>query len=114
MKPTPERPSLRKAINAACRECIYDSQPGNGTWREQTEGCTAPKCTLYPVRPLTEAATEARARLWGKRGQDGPKTLNEGALPASEVSGPSGTVNAACAPACDGIPAIGSDADGQA
>ena len=51
------RPSRRLAIARMCRECIYDSAPGNGTWREQVEGCTAPKCPLYPVRPVTTATT---------------------------------------------------------
>ena len=56
------RPSRRLAIARMCRECIYDSSPGNGTWREQVEACTSPKCPLYIVRPLT-TATAAANRL---------------------------------------------------
>jgi hypothetical protein len=30
--------TLRQAINAKCKECIYDPYPGGcGTWREQVE-----------------------------------------------------------------------------
>jgi len=47
-----KRPSLRKAINAMCKHCIYDSRKGNGTWRYQTETCTANGCPLYDVRPM--------------------------------------------------------------
>jgi len=44
--------SLRAAINAKCRECIYDPTSGGGTWREQVAACTAPKCPLFSVRPM--------------------------------------------------------------
>lgn len=46
--------SLRKAINDKCRECIYDAIGGGGTWRQQVEACTAYKCPLYPVRPVSQ------------------------------------------------------------
>lgn len=42
--------SLRAAINAKCRECIYDPIGGKGNWRQQVEACTSPKCPLYAVR----------------------------------------------------------------
>lgn len=45
------RQSLRAAINAMCRQCIYDPN-GSGTWRQQVEACTSPNCPLYPVRPV--------------------------------------------------------------
>lgn len=48
----PSKPSLRDAINAKCRECIYDPLSGMGTWREQVGVCTSRACPLYPVRPL--------------------------------------------------------------
>ena len=51
MKHTATR-SLRAAINAKCRECIYDLIGGIGNWREQVTACTARRCPLYPVRPL--------------------------------------------------------------
>ncbi len=110
--PTTTRPSLRKAINGMCRECIYDSSPGNGTWREQTEGCTSPKCPLYPLRPLTTAGTEARARLWAEQGQDGPIALKEGALDTAEARGGQEAANAVCAPSGSAILDAGSDAHG--
>ena len=45
--------SLRKAVNAKCRECIYDPNSGQGTWRKQVEDCTSPLCPLFPYRPVT-------------------------------------------------------------
>jgi hypothetical protein len=45
--------SLRKAINAKCRECIYDPNGGGGTWRQQVEACSSPSCPLYVVRPIS-------------------------------------------------------------
>ena len=44
-------PSLRAAINAMCRGCLYDRFSGQGTWRQQVEACTAKTCPLYNVRP---------------------------------------------------------------
>lgn len=49
-----QKPSLRRAINAKCRECIYDPRGGGGTWKQQVEACTATGCPLYPVRPLSD------------------------------------------------------------
>lgn len=49
--PNPTR-SLRGAINAKCRECIYDPEAGRGTWRQQVAACTSTRCPLFPVRPL--------------------------------------------------------------
>jgi hypothetical protein len=46
------RPSLRQAINAFCKECIFDKECGLGSWRVQVHACTAKRCPLYPVRPL--------------------------------------------------------------
>lgn len=43
--------SLRKAINAKCKECIFDPFSGAGKWREQVEACTSTKCPLFNVRP---------------------------------------------------------------
>jgi len=54
------RPSMRKAINAFCKECIYDPLSSLGTWRQQTEGCTSPNCPLYELRP--RAATAAKQK----------------------------------------------------
>lgn len=54
------RPSLRAAIDAMCKGCIYDPI-SPGTWREQVEGCSSSNCPLHPVRPVSVAATKERA-----------------------------------------------------
>jgi len=46
------RPSLRAAIDAMCKGCLYDPGNGNGAWREQVQGCSSSNCPLHPVRPL--------------------------------------------------------------
>ncbi len=46
--------SLRAAINAKCKDCIYDRcAPGN--WRQQVEACAIPTCSLWPYRPKSSA-----------------------------------------------------------
>lgn len=45
------RLSMRDAINAKCKECIYDPI-SRGTWREQVSECTSGTCPLFPLRPL--------------------------------------------------------------
>ena len=45
--------SLRAAINAKCKDCIYDKM-GAGTWRQQVESCTVTLCPLYNVRPKSK------------------------------------------------------------
>jgi hypothetical protein len=48
--------SLKKAIAAKCKDCIYD-QAIPGSWLSQVEACTSVKsCALWPVRPLTIAS----------------------------------------------------------
>ncbi len=44
--------SLRKAINAKCRECICDPLDA-GTAAQQIACCVASHCPLHPVRPIT-------------------------------------------------------------
>lgn len=46
------RLSLRTAIDAKCRGCIYDPIGGTGTWREQVAACTSRTCPLFQARPL--------------------------------------------------------------
>ena len=46
------RPSLRAAINANCKDCVFDSTE-SGTWRKQVENCPVKACSLYPVRPVS-------------------------------------------------------------
>jgi len=50
----------QKAIEAKCKDCIYDSLAG-GTWRQQTEECAATECPLHPYRPVTQAKKKERA-----------------------------------------------------
>jgi hypothetical protein len=51
---TKHRPSMRKAINAMCRDCVYDPMSGDGNWRQRVERCTSPECPLYELRPMPE------------------------------------------------------------
>lgn len=52
LAPRKKRPSMRKAIDAMCKHCIYDEN-GTGNWRQQVEACTAPKCPLFDLRPVS-------------------------------------------------------------
>ena len=54
--------SLRKQINQMCKDCIYDPQPGNGTWLLQIQECTSTDCALYVCRPITRAGQVERNR----------------------------------------------------
>ena len=51
------RLSLRAAIDAMCKDCIYDPGNGSGGWREQVAGCCSSNCPLHLVRPLPVRAT---------------------------------------------------------
>jgi len=42
--------SLRAAIDAKCKDCIYDPECGGGTWREQVAQCSCPSCPFWSVR----------------------------------------------------------------
>jgi len=46
--------SMRQAINNMCKACIYDKEAGFGTWRQQTEACTAKSCPLWSLRPISQ------------------------------------------------------------
>lgn len=46
--------SLRSAINAKCKECIYDPIAGGGTWRQQVSECTSVTCPLFDIRPMSK------------------------------------------------------------
>jgi hypothetical protein len=41
--------SLRKAIDAKCRDCIYD-EAAPGSWRAQVAQCSGLSCPLWPYR----------------------------------------------------------------
>ncbi len=55
--------SLRGAINAKCRDCIYDPLSGMGTWRQQVEACECSDCPLHPVRPTAARGMPETASL---------------------------------------------------
>ena len=77
------RPSLRSAINAMCKSCLYDPGNGNGPWREQVEGCSSSNCALHSVRPLP-----VRAKKPAKDARPlhlGPVAANEGADALSKL-----------------------------
>ena len=44
--------SLRKAINAKCKQCIYDPMDA-GTAAQQIAACICRDCPLHKVRPIT-------------------------------------------------------------
>jgi hypothetical protein len=56
------RPSLRAAIDAFCKGCIYDPGSGNGAWREQVEACSSANCPLHPVRPRSKGERAVSSR----------------------------------------------------
>ena len=71
------RPSLRAAINAMCKSCLYDPGNGNGPWREQVQGCSSSNCALHSVRPIP-----VRGKNRGKDARPmplGPVAAKEGA-----------------------------------
>jgi hypothetical protein len=79
------RASLRSAINAMCKSCLYDPGNGNGAWREQVQGCSSSNCPLHPVRPLPVRATKSATAAHG--GKLAPVAAHAGldALPAPIV-----------------------------
>jgi hypothetical protein len=54
--------SLRKAVDAHCKSCVYDPQ-SEGSWRHQVESCSVTQCELYPHRPVTIDTRNLRAKL---------------------------------------------------
>lgn len=45
--------SLRKAIDAKCKDCVYDELERGG-WRQQVEACTCTACPLFACRPRSK------------------------------------------------------------
>ncbi len=65
--------SMRAAINAKCKDCIYDPlAPGN--WRQQVGGCTISTCSLHPYRPKSRP-TKAKAGDGQKEAESAPEQL---------------------------------------
>lgn len=58
--------SLRAAINAKCKSCVYD-KAALGTWRQQVQLCSCVKsCALWPHRPVSGARiSEKVLRFYG-------------------------------------------------
>lgn len=46
--------SMRAAINAKCKDCIFDPC-APGKWRQQVEACPAIACPLWTCRPKMHA-----------------------------------------------------------
>jgi len=80
MKPVTPRPSMRRAINAKCRDCIHDSA-APGTWREQVAACTSPKCPLFELRPGPRPRDTAARRNARKNHRDAPVSDQAGHVP---------------------------------
>lgn len=96
--------SLRKAINAKCRECRHDPMDA-GSAAQQIACCTFADCHLHSVRPITCKSIPARLlehwhlrelnlcdRAW-RLVETGPGTSGEGqygplrdASPQSNIS----------------------------
>jgi len=57
--------SLRQAINAHCRSCVYDPQAA-GTWLAQVTLCPCTGCELYGVRPTTDAIADSVYEYYGE------------------------------------------------
>ena len=47
------RLTRQQAINAFCKECIYDPLD-KGNWKQQVTACTMSDCQLYPYRPKSK------------------------------------------------------------
>lgn len=45
---------FREAVNAKCKDCIYDEHSGLGNWRQQVEACPMKDCPLYDLRPISK------------------------------------------------------------
>lgn len=48
---------LRSAINAKCKDCIYDPKSGLGAWRQQVQACAIQSCSLWPYRPQSKSTS---------------------------------------------------------
>ena len=79
LNPPAPKPSWRKAINAKCRDCIYDPVDG-GTWRQQVEACTSPDCALFQLRPVSTPKDTKESSTRCERAAEGPILGNGEAL----------------------------------
>jgi len=80
--------SLRKVINAKCKDCIYDNLAA-GTWRQQVELCSVYSCPIWPVRPVSRGdipqsvLTYYGITEWPERTHEQPQNASLGAGGAS-------------------------------
>lgn len=49
----PAKLSRKAAIDAKCKDCIYDNL-APGTWRKQVEECPCVTCPLWSSRPVSK------------------------------------------------------------
>jgi len=71
----------QEAINAMCKQCIYDPMAGLGTWRQQTDACPSTGCPLWAYRPRTSAGREPTGRPqpeWLRRAATAPRARGSG------------------------------------
>jgi len=54
--------SLREAIDAKCKDCIYDEQT-RLNWKKQVTLCTCTDCPLYEHRPISGSKAESFIKL---------------------------------------------------
>lgn len=78
-------PSLRAAIDAKCKSCIYDPASGNGGWREQVSACSSSNCPLHPVRPKSGGKTRLAGPINGCSTSNTIQPLETGKLSRKAV-----------------------------
>ena len=61
----------QQAINAKCKECIYDDM-AEGTWRMQVEQCELTACSLHPYRPKSRSNTSSKSDSAAEQPHYGP------------------------------------------
>lgn len=61
MNTAAKRLTRQQAINAKCKDCLYDPLSGGGTWREQIAVCSSISCALWPYRPMPSGGVLANA-----------------------------------------------------
>jgi hypothetical protein len=61
----------QQAINAKCRNCIFDDL-ANGTWRMQTEACELTGCALHPYRPKSRSNVPSKSHSAAVQPHYGP------------------------------------------
>lgn len=55
----------QQAINAKCRDCIYDPASGLGNWRQQVGACAIESCPLWPYRPRSKPQPNRQRQVAG-------------------------------------------------